>query len=535
LNVNIANSDGWMPLMLAARRGRDNTVGWLMRGWTAVHMSAHYGHLGSLSQMLDAVSPADDFQDSMGDNPLHVALRAGRSECAAAMVVRIPEWSDQANHEQLRPRDMPGYAQLPLEDARADARANARHAGDTHRETLACEEVSGCPGLCSFVVKSCGGVLGGAVADNVVRANFRHELQDLSLAVPPDGRAVEAWEVAQSRDGVVVMLRRLLDPHLREDWRAAKLGQGSFGCVFLARLGQELVAVKVSSANVSNERARGTRARVAERECHVAAAVQTMPHPCLVRVFGVYRFAEDSMNALVMEYCSGEDLQVVLKRGIAKDVVQHTQTYKHPGWVLRIWLPQIFLGLEHVHRRMLKMYRDLNPKNVVIDSRDCAKLTDFGIASLANTSQGPPSLSDAPLGVSLYMAPEVKAQMRYDSKADLFSFGVLVHTAYTGGWYCSVRPVENVRDSLNGVEGVVRGVRPPLSDFLAGLTDADPEQRFGHEDIRAHAWMTDRAINGPFEALGPLPRYDEPISSVSEWSRVATELLARRRQLRQGS
>ena len=67
------------------------------------------------------------------------------------------------------------------------------------------------------------------------------------------------------------------------------------------------------------------------------------------------------------------------------------------------------------------LHRDLKSRNILLDKQLRAKLTDFGVSRERSDRT-----MTAGVGTSLWMAPEVMMGERYDEKADLFSFGVVL-------------------------------------------------------------------------------------------------------------
>ena len=77
------------------------------------------------------------------------------------------------------------------------------------------------------------------------------------------------------------------------------------------------------------------------------------------------------------------------------------------------------------------MQRDLKPGNILLASTGahvCAKIADFGFARALE----PASLANTLCGSPLYMAPEVLSERRYDSRADLWSVGVMLFEMLVG-------------------------------------------------------------------------------------------------------
>lgn len=67
------------------------------------------------------------------------------------------------------------------------------------------------------------------------------------------------------------------------------------------------------------------------------------------------------------------------------------------------------------------IHRDLKSRNILLDTHLNAKRTDFGISREASDMT-----MTAGVGMSLWIAPEVMMGERYDEKADVFSFGVVL-------------------------------------------------------------------------------------------------------------
>lgn len=78
------------------------------------------------------------------------------------------------------------------------------------------------------------------------------------------------------------------------------------------------------------------------------------------------------------------------------------------------WIAQVFLGLEHMHRRMDTLLRDLKPDNVVLSASGVAKLTDFGVGRFGVEASSGTWSFGVPAGSPGYVAPEVILQRNYD-------------------------------------------------------------------------------------------------------------------------
>lgn len=153
-------------------------------------------------------------------------------------------------------------------------------------------------------------------------------------------------------------------------------------------------------------------------ELRDGAASTPSPVPVL-RPAGAY--------AAIYEYCANKDLMTYLSVSDARnDVAKMTQIFD-----------DILAGLEYIHdpKRTSSapiVHGDVKPENIMIDSTGRAKLGDFGLAQTQADNmdvQGTPS----------YIAPEVvldflagSSNPNFTTKADMFSFGVLMVVALTG-------------------------------------------------------------------------------------------------------
>ncbi|KAL3660822.1 hypothetical protein V7S43_014224 [Phytophthora oleae] len=117
-----------------------------------------------------------------------------------------------------------------------------------------------------------------------------------------------------------------------------------------------------------------------------------------------------------MEFMEGGDLRALLDR--------FQQKRKPRGFDLdkaRIAL-QTAQALTFLHSLDPKvLHRDLKTKNILLTSDLEAKLSDFGVARKYTFTS-----MTAEVGTSLWMAPEVMLGDRYDTSADIFSFGVVL-------------------------------------------------------------------------------------------------------------
>jgi serine/threonine-protein kinase len=188
------------------------------------------------------------------------------------------------------------------------------------------------------------------------------------------------------------------------------LGKGGMGEVYRAddlKLGQQ-VALKFLPARFARDPDR--LGRLLE-EVRVARQIS---HPNVCRVYDAGEAGGE--HFISMEYIHGEDLATLLQR-IGR---------LPPDKSLQI-ARQLCAGLAAAHDKAM-VHRDLKPANVMLDEKGVARITDFGLAGLAeDAARGP-----APGGTPAYMAPEQLAGAPASVRTDLYALGLVLYELFTG-------------------------------------------------------------------------------------------------------
>ncbi|KAE8895591.1 hypothetical protein PF010_g7121 [Phytophthora fragariae] len=192
--------------------------------------------------------------------------------------------------------------------------------------------------------------------------------------------------------------------------RKELINEGGHGAVYLGLYRGECVAIKV----LLPEKRRDMRQiNIFLSEIKMMATVE---HPHIVRFVGVAWDAPIDLSA-VSELMPGGDLFSLLRRF---DRVEH----RAPGFDVdkaKIAL-HVAQALTYLHSLdPVVLHRDLKSMNILLSSDWDAKLTDFGVSR-----QWTVDTMTAGVGTRRWMAPEVMMGKRYDTSADIFSFGVVL-------------------------------------------------------------------------------------------------------------
>ncbi|XP_024640782.1 serine/threonine-protein kinase TOUSLED [Medicago truncatula] len=204
------------------------------------------------------------------------------------------------------------------------------------------------------------------------------------------------------------------------------LGKGGFGEVYKAfdLLDHGYVACKLHGLNAQwAEEKKLSYMRHAIRECHIH---KTLVHRHIVRLWDIFQIDPDTF-CTVLEYCSGKDLDAVLK---ATPILLEREA--------RVILVQIFQGLIYMNKGALKIiHYDLKPGNVLFDELGIAKVTDFGLSKIVENDVGSQGmeLTSQGAGTYWYLPPEcfeLSKTPLISSKVDVWSAGILFYQMLFG-------------------------------------------------------------------------------------------------------
>ncbi len=243
-----------------------------------------------------------------------------------------------------------------------------------------------------------------------------------------------------------------------------RVGRGGMGVVLHAFDPdlQRDVAIKVLDPELSsNKTAR-------QRFCREARAAAAVSHENIVTVHRVNEDPNSGLPYLVMQLVSGESLEQRLRRQKRLTVADAVR-----------FGAQAAAGLAAAHAQGL-IHRDIKPGNILIETDDKLKLTDFGLARAAEdlklTRTGYVS------GTPLYMAPEQARGDEVDARADLFSLGVVLYECVAGRPpFDGKTPLAVLREVADTPHRPLRKLAPDVpewfEDIIDGLLAKDPADR----------------------------------------------------------
>lgn len=138
-------------------------------------------------------------------------------------------------------------------------------------------------------------------------------------------------------------------------------------------------------------------------------------------------------------------------------------------------------GMAYMHEQRV-IHRDLKSLNILLDENKRAKVGDFGLSRLLNYEP-----MSGLVGTAQWMAPEVYlSQPSYDSKVDVFSFGIVLWELLT-----SKVPYEGVEDAMIPKLVVHENLRPEIPPetspelrmLISSCWAPDPKERPSFQQI----------------------------------------------------
>jgi len=241
---------------------------------------------------------------------------------------------------------------------------------------------------------------------------------------------------------------------------AMPVGKGGMGRVYRAddlKLGQT-VALKFLPTVMSNDTAWLSRFLSEVR------TAREVTHANVCRVHDIVEVEADngqSLHFLTMEYVDGENLSALIKR-----------FGKLPTEKALEMAAQITAGLAAAHARGV-LHRDLKPANIMVDGRGQAKITDFGLATIAQDSVRNAEVAGTPG----FMAPELFKGLPASGRSDLYSLGLVLYELLTGRPPFKGKDLEDRRQPSTPILKYAPTVPPEVEHVILQCLDPDPGQR----------------------------------------------------------
>ncbi|HUY84430.1 MAG TPA: HEAT repeat domain-containing protein, partial [Steroidobacteraceae bacterium] len=349
--------------------------------------------------------------------PRLVEMLAGREPKSLPTVIRaLAKLGDQRNIDSLLPLLQRAEADIRVEAIGALAKLADERRANTIRMRLQ-STVSAGDAVTAGAAERALQEIDDRFSTQQIAANQRAaRIQDQSKTLLVENQEISTVVKAQDMQASRLDIATLQAGDIIEGRYKyiEKIGKGAFGTVLLMEdtVVEERLILKFLNPNVSTDE------EMMKRFVHELRYSRKITHKNVIRI---YDFLYIRGNyAISMEYFPSHTLgaEIVnekpmpLKRAVQFGV-------------------DIATGMTVAHQVGI-VHRDLKPANVLIDDAGLLKIVDFGVA--AAQSQGDTQLTKTGyvIGSPKYMAPEQILGKKVDTRADIYSLGVILYEMFTG-------------------------------------------------------------------------------------------------------
>ncbi|MBN2526328.1 MAG: serine/threonine protein kinase [Deltaproteobacteria bacterium] len=217
-----------------------------------------------------------------------------------------------------------------------------------------------------------------------------------------------------------------------------------------------------------------------------ARIISTLNHPHVVQIFD-FTEENDSFH-IIMEYIDGENLGYILN-------VLRKKNERIPLKIGLKLMDQALEAIQYIHtatslsgKPLDIVHRDLDPRNLMIDSNGYVKVIDFGVAkAVVQTELTAPGLFKGKLS---HVAPEIFTRSDIDHRADIYSLGLVLFEIATGekpyrfgkGAILAETIKRIVDDPLPAPRDLNPEIPEKLEEIIRKACDKDREKRYQTAD-----------------------------------------------------
>ncbi|KAK9080018.1 hypothetical protein SSX86_001693 [Deinandra increscens subsp. villosa] len=269
----------------------------------------------------------------------------------------------------------------------------------------------------------------------------------------PLSKNSSSMKTITEKGSVAVMDYKLLESATDNFGDGEILGEGGFGCVYRARIDENLcVAVKRMDG--------GSQDAIKEFQMEVDL-LSKIQHPNIITLLG---------------YCVHGDTRLLvyelMQNGSLETQLHGPSSGSNLTWHCRMKIAlDTARGLEYLHENCKPsvIHRDLKSSNILLDSSFNAKLSDFGLAVM----DGAQNKNNIKLSGTLgYVAPEYLLDGKLTDKSDVYGFGVVLLELLLGR-----RPVEKLA-AASECQSIITWAMPQLTDRSKLPNIVDPVIRY---------------------------------------------------------
>ncbi|CAK0809912.1 unnamed protein product [Prorocentrum cordatum] len=189
---------------------------------------------------------------------------------------------------------------------------------------------------------------------------------------------------------------------------------------------------------------------------------------------------------LVMELCEGGELY---------DRIESKGCYSELD--AKACSSNLLKAVAYIHGKGI-MHRDLKPENILLVSSASdtdVKISDFGLAKVAQGFPNELPRSQSICGSDFYLAPEIIRQEQYGREVDAWALGVIVYVLLSGVlpfFHAELHKMyrQIVERDISFPDKPWKSVSKTAMDFILSLCCIKPSDRLTAQRGLSHPWLT---------------------------------------------
>ncbi|KAF9072957.1 hypothetical protein BDP27DRAFT_1319707 [Rhodocollybia butyracea] len=255
--------------------------------------------------------------------------------------------------------------------------------------------------------------------------------------------------------------------------RLETVGKGAYGSVSkgIHIATGNVVALKIINLDTADD-------DVGDIQREVALLTQLRDAPNITKYYGCYM--DGPRVWIVMELAQGGSVLSLMKASQDNCLEER---------FISVIIREVLVGLSYLHKVPV-IHRDMKAANVLVAATGKVMICDFGVSALLATAS---SKRNTLTGTPYWMAPEVvQAVPAYDTKADIWSLGIMIYEMVKG------TPPHSNLDKFKVMDLIPRAKPPRLTDteaskdmrdFMSFCLKEAPTERLPADELIKTKWI----------------------------------------------